>query len=101
MTRLAKRIGLRKVFNLERIAEPQRTIELACFLKHRLEILTDSAIDLSNHLVNDIVLNQNLTRQVSPLKTLVLQIYVLVQDEELIGQELRARLVAMIKPFRP
>lgn len=54
VTRLARRVSLRKASNLERIAEAQRTIELACFVTHRLEVLTDGAIGLFNHLVNDI-----------------------------------------------
>lgn len=106
VTRLARRVSLRKASNLERIAEPQRTIELACFLKHRLEVLTDGTIDLFNHLVNDIVRRardraiRTVARQASPLQALVAQIDGLIQDEDLSGDELRASLVALIKPFR-
>ncbi|WP_297771272.1 hypothetical protein [uncultured Roseovarius sp.] len=57
VTRLGRRVSLRKASNLERITGPQRTIEPACFLKHRLEVLTEGAIDRFNHLVNDIVLH--------------------------------------------
>lgn len=106
VTRLARRVALRKASNLGRITEPQRTIELACFLKHRLEVLTDGTIDLFNHLVNDIVRRardraiRTVARQASPLQALVAQIDGLVQNEALSGDELRASLVALIKPFR-
>lgn len=106
VTRLARRVSLRKASNLGRIIEPQRTIELACFLRHRLEVLTDGAIDLFNHLVNDIVRRardraiRTVARQASPLQTLVAQIDGLVRNEDLSGDELRASLVALIKPFR-
>ncbi len=106
VTRLARRVTLRKASNLERITEPQRTIELACFLKHRLEVLTDGAIDLFNHLVNDTVRRardraiRTVARQASPLQALVTEIDVLVQNKDLSGDELRASLVALIKPFR-
>lgn len=39
-------------------------------------------------------------RQVSPLQALVTEIYGLVQNEDLTGDELRASIVALIKPFR-
>ncbi|MEP1588967.1 hypothetical protein [Sulfitobacter sp.] len=106
VTRLARRVTLRKASNLERITKPQRTIELACFLKHRLEVLTDGTIDLFNHLVNNIVRRardraiRTLARQASPLQALAAQIDGLVQNEDLSGDELRASLVALIKPFR-
>ena len=106
VTRLARRVSLRKASNLERITEPQRTIELACFLKHRLEVLTDGAIDLFSHLVNDIVRRardraiRTVARQASPLQMLVTEIDGLVQNEALSGDELRASLMALIKPFR-
>lgn len=94
VTRLARRVSLRKASNLERIAEPQRTIELVCFMRHRLELLTDGAIDLFNHLVNDIVRRSRgraihtVARQVSPLQTLIAGIDNLVQDDDLSGVEL-------------
>ncbi|NVO56936.1 Tn3 family transposase [Rhodobacteraceae bacterium B1Z28] len=106
VTRLARRVSLRKASNLERITEPQRTIELACFIQHRLEVLTDGAIDLFNHLVNDIVRRardraiRSVARQVSPLQALIGGIDDLVQNEALSGEELRANLVALLKPFR-
>lgn len=106
VTRLARRVSLRKASNLKRITEPQRTIELACFLKHRLGVLTDGAIDLFNHLVNDIVRRardraiRTVARQAPPLQTLVAQIDELVQNDDLSGDALRANLVALIKPFR-
>ena len=92
--------------SLERIAEPQRTIELACFLKHRLEVRTDGTIDLFNHLVNDVVrrardrATRTLAWQASPLPKLVTKIDEPVQNKALSGDELRASLTALIKPFR-
>lgn len=106
VNRLSRKVSLRKASNLERIAEPQRTIELACFLKHRLEVLTDGTIDLFNHLVNDIVRRARdrairaVARQASPLQVLITEIDGLVQNEALSGEELRASLVDLIKPFR-
>ena len=106
VTRLGRRVGLRKASNLGRITELQRTIELACFLRQRLEVLTDDAIDLFNHLVNDIVrlardrAIRTVARQASPLQALVAQIDALVQIDEMSGNELRTSLIDLIKPFR-
>ncbi|MES0827004.1 hypothetical protein [Ruegeria sp. SCP11] len=75
-------------------------------MKHRLEVLTDGAIDLFNHLVNDIIRRardraiRTVARQASPLQALVAQIDGLVQNEDLTRDSLRASLVALIKPFR-
>lgn len=106
VSRLSRKVSLRKASNLERISEPQRTIELACFLKHRLEVLTDGTVELFNHLVNDIVRRardraiKTVARQASPLRMLITEIDGLIQNEALSGDELRASLVDLMKPFR-
>ncbi len=106
VARLARRVSLRKASGLERITEPQRTIELACFLKHRLDVLTDGAVDLFNHLVNDIVRRardraiRTVARLASPLQALIAEIDDLVRDETLTAEELRASLTTLIQPIR-
>ena len=69
-------------------------------------MLTDGAVDLFNHLINDIVRRardraiRTVARLASPLQALIAEIADLVRDETLTAEDLRAGLTTLIQPFR-
>lgn len=103
--RYAGRVRLTRASKLARLADPARTISIACFLEHQLRLQTDSAIDLFNHIVNDLVRRardrgiERAARKASSVARLIGDIRVIASDDSLSGEEMGVKILSLIEPF--
>lgn len=106
IARHARSVILRKASVLHIYKEPRLRIAIACFLERQLRIQTDSAIDLYNHLVNDLVRRahdrgmERVARSAASVANLVVDIERLAVDPDVSVEDVQARLLALIAPFR-
>ena len=106
IARHARSVVLRKASVLRIYKEPGLRIAIACFLERQLRIQTDSAIDLYNHLVNDLVRRahdrgmERVARSAASVANLVVEIERLAVDPDVSVEDVQARLLALIAPFR-
>ena len=104
-SRYARRVRLTRASKLGRTADPGRTISIACFLERQLRIQTDSAVDLFNHLVNDLVRRardrgiERAARKATSMARLIGDIRSIASDSSLSGEEMGARILSLIEPF--
>ena len=97
----------RKPSALPHMRAPQRTLELACFLRFQLLRLTDSGLDLLDHRVADLWrgartrVEDRQDDQLRRYRRLVLDLHALVADDIVAPEQLRDRLRSLLAPFPP
>ena len=103
----ARAMASRKPAALARIAEPRRTLEIACFLRLRLLRTTDTGLDLIDHRIADLWrgardrAEAKEAAQLRRYRRLVAELGRLVEDEGLDADELRRRLHGLIAELTP
>jgi TnpA family transposase len=103
----ARRMTTRKPAALRRLKEPQRTIELACFLRRTLLRLTDASLTLLDHQIAALWRDareraeEARASRLRRFRQLLGDLASLAADEALGGTDLRARLHGLITPFEP
>lgn len=104
-SRYARRVRLTRASKLGRLGEPSRTISVACFLERQLRVQTDSAVDLFNHLVNDLVRRardrgiERAARKATSVAKLIGDIRTVASEAGQSGEEMGARILSLIAPF--
>jgi len=102
-----QRIMARKVGAIDRIREPRRTIELACFLRLTLQRLMDSSLVLLDH---QIAAQWREAREraaagqagrLKRFRDLIGDLSALAADKLLDADALRTQLATLLEPFQP
>jgi TnpA family transposase len=97
----------RKPASLSRLAEPRRTLEIACFLRLQLVRLTDTGLDLIDHRIADLWrgardrAEASEAAQLRRCRRLVAELARLAEDEQLDATELKRQLRSLIAVVTP
>jgi Domain of unknown function (DUF4158) len=103
----ARATASRKPASLSRLAEPRRTLEIACFLRLQLVRLTDTGLDLIDHRIADLwggAHDQAEASEAAQLRRhrgLVVELARLTEDEQLDATELKRQLRSLIAVVTP
>lgn len=104
---LARAMASRKPAALARLAEPRRTLEIACFLRLLLLRATDTGLDLIDHRIADLWRSARdraeakEAAQLRRYRRLVAELGRLVEDDGLDARELRQQLRGLIADLTP
>ncbi len=101
----SRQLTMRKPTAMSSIREPRRTLELACFIRLQLMYLTDTALVLVDHLIasqwreaKEAAVN-NQRGRLSRFRRLIGDLAMLVGDQSLDGNGVRAQVSSLIEPF--